>query len=59
MVKRQLAHLRKARPALVEHVKKQKLEEQLRINDDQTSDTDLKLKRKHLLRTPKLPKELH
>lgn len=27
MAKRQLAHLKKARPALVEHVKKQKLEE--------------------------------
>ena len=47
-IKRQLAHLKKARLASVEHFKKQKLErsqstntEQLRIDDDQlrTSDT--------------------
>lgn len=56
MVKRQLAHLKKARLASVEHLKKRKIEqsqshctEQLRIDDDQlriddeqldTSDTD-------------------
>ena len=49
MVKRQLAHLKKARLASVEHFKKRKLErtqslsaERLRIDDNQfdTSDTD-------------------
>lgn len=47
MVQRQLAHLKKAGLASVEHFKKRKIErtqshdaEQLRINADQISDTD-------------------